>query len=103
MAKTASAALARQGTSRWPPAALERPDILGPILVSPAILYIAALVGYPFLLAIYLSMSNADVSTSGLGRFVGVDNFLALFESSVFLTALRNTLMFTAASAVLKG
>jgi hypothetical protein len=68
---------------------LERPGVLGPVLVAPAILYIAALVGYPFFLAIYLSMSNADVSTSGLGRFVGVDNFLALFESSVFFTALR--------------
>lgn len=72
-------------------------------MVAPAILYIAVLVGYPFLLAIYLSVSNADVSTSGLGRFVGVDNFVALFESSVFLTALRNTLLFTGVSAVLKG
>jgi multiple sugar transport system permease protein len=87
----------------WPPAFLERPGVLGPVLVAPAILYIVALVGYPFLLAIYLSVSNADVSTSGLGRFVGVDNFGALFESSVFFTALRNTLLFTAASAVLKG
>ncbi len=72
-------------------------------MVAPAILYIALLVGYPFLLAIYLSVSNADVSTTGLGQFVGIDNFLALFESSVFLTALRNTLLFTAVSAVLKG
>ena len=87
----------------WPPAFLERPAVLGPLLVAPAILYIALLVGYPFLLAIYLSMSNADVSTSGLGRFVGFDNFGALFESSVFFTALRNTLLFTGASAVLKG
>src|SRR5919202_374207 len=72
-------------------------------MVAPAILYIAVLVAYPFFLAMYLSVSNADVATSGLGRFVGLDNFVALFESSVFLTALRNTLMFTAISAVLKG
>ena len=72
-------------------------------MVAPAILYIVALVAYPFLLAIYLSLSNADVATSGLGRFVGFDNFVALFESSVFLTALRNTLMFTFISAVFKG
>jgi multiple sugar transport system permease protein len=88
---------------RWPPAFLERPSILGPILVAPAILYIAALVGYPFLLAVYLSVSDADVATTGLGRFVGFDNFLALFESSVFLTALRNTFLFTGVSAILKG
>lgn len=72
-------------------------------MVAPAILYILLLVGYPFALAVYLSMSNADVATTGLGQFVGLDNFVALFESSVFLTALRNTLMFTAVSAVFKG
>ena len=103
MADSIRVSAAHPRVAIWPPAFLERPAVLGPILVAPAILYILLLVGYPFLLAIYLSMSNADVSTSGLGRFVGFDNFVALFESSVFFTALRNTLMFTAASAVLKG
>lgn len=83
--------------------ALERPSVLGPLLVAPAVLYIAVLVGYPFLLALYLSVSDASVATSGFGRFVGPDNFIALFQSSVFLTALRNTLLFTFASAVFKG
>ncbi|GAC1320888.1 MAG: sugar ABC transporter permease [Chloroflexota bacterium] len=87
----------------WPPAFLERPAILGPLLIAPAILYLAALIGYPFLLAVYLSLSDADVATSGFGRFVGFDNFLALFQNTIFLTALRNTLMFTGVSAVLKG
>jgi multiple sugar transport system permease protein len=103
VADTVSVSIRRPGRLAWPPAFLERPSYLGPILVAPAILYILALVGYPFLLAIYLSVSNADVSTGGLGKFVGVDNFVALFESSVFLIALRNTLLFAAASAVLKG
>ncbi len=82
---------------------LERPSVLGPVLVAPAILYILVLVGYPFVLAVYLSMTNTDVATTGLGRFVGLDNFLALFQTEVFWTALRNTLMFTLVSAVLKG
>ena len=103
MAETVGVAAVRPRVLAWPPAFLERQGVLGPILVAPAILYIAALVGYPFVLALYLSVSNADVATSGLGRFVGVDNFVALFESSVFLTALRNTLLFTGVSAVLKG
>jgi multiple sugar transport system permease protein len=104
VADTVSVTIRGRGRGlNWPPGFLERQSILGPILVAPAILYILALVGYPFLLALYLSVSNADVSTGGLGRFVGVDNFLALFESSVFLTALRNTLLFAAASMVLKG
>jgi multiple sugar transport system permease protein len=103
VAKTASVAVERRRASFWSLSALERPSILGPILVTPAILYMVVLVGYPFLLALYLAMSDANVSTTGLGKFVGLDNFGALFESSIFLTALRNTIMFTVLSAVFKG
>jgi multiple sugar transport system permease protein len=103
MADTVRVTAAQARAAMWPPAFLERPSILGPIMVAPAILYIAAMVGYPFLLALYLSVSDADVSTTGLGKFVGLDNFLALFQSSVFETALRNTILFTAVSAVFKG
>jgi multiple sugar transport system permease protein len=94
-------AVRRRGVSL--PALLERPSVLGPVMVAPAILYIIVLVGYPFALALYLSLSDADVATGGLGHFVGLDNFAALFESSVFQTALRNTLLFTFISAVFKG
>ena len=103
VAKTASATLVEHRTSRWPPAFLERPDVLGPLLVAPAILYILVLVGYPFLLAVYLSLSDASVATTGLGNFVGVSNFVALFQSPQFLIALRNTIMFTVVSSVFKG
>jgi multiple sugar transport system permease protein len=82
---------------------LERPELLGPLLVAPAILYIALLVGYPFLLALYLAMSDANVATVGLGNFVGLDNFISLFQAPQFLIALRNTLLFTLVSAIFKG
>jgi multiple sugar transport system permease protein len=82
---------------------LERPDLLGPMLVAPAILYIALLVGYPFLLALYLAMSDANVATVGLGNFVGLDNFISLLQAPQFLIALRNTLLFTLVSAIFKG
>jgi multiple sugar transport system permease protein len=82
---------------------LEHQNVLGLVMVSGAILYMAALVGYPFLLALYLSVSDANVATTGLGGFVGIENFVSLFQSSVFLTALRNTLFFTFVAAVFKG
>lgn len=103
MAHSVSASARSVRAFVWPPAFLERPSILGPLLIAPAILYLVALIGYPFLLAVYLSVSDADVSTSGLGHFVGFSNFVSLFQNSVFLTALRNTLMFTGVSAVLKA
>jgi multiple sugar transport system permease protein len=83
--------------------ALERQSTLGLLLVAGAILYMVALVGYPFVLALYLSVSDANVGTSGLGNFVGLDNFVSLFQSSVFLTALRNTILFTGVAAIFKG
>ena len=91
------------GRLRSLPSLLEHESVLGPVLVSGAVLYMLALVGYPFLLALYLSVSDANVATSGLGNFVGLDNFVALFESSVFLTALRNTLLFVGIAAVFKS
>lgn len=103
MAKTASMSVAAAPVRRWPPVALERPEILGPILVAPAILYIVVMVGYPFLLALYLAMSDANVATVGFGNFVGLDNFISLFQAPQFLTALRNTIVFTAVSAIFKG
>jgi multiple sugar transport system permease protein len=98
-------ALGAHTARRWRslPQLLERQSVLGLVLVAPAILYMLVLVGYPFALALYLSVSDANVGTSGLGNFVGIDNFVALFESSVFLTALRNTLLFVAVAAVFKS
>jgi multiple sugar transport system permease protein len=103
VADSASVAGARRRPSRSLASTLERQSVLGPAMVAPAILFIAALVGYPFLLAVYLSLSDADVATTGLGRFVGLRNFAALFEADVFHTALRNTVMFTVVSWFFKG
>ena len=85
------------------PAVLERQGVLGPVMVAPAILYIAILVGYPFFLALYLSISDLRTGSSGLGNFVGLDNFVNLAQNSIFIQALTNTLLFTIVSAVGKG
>jgi multiple sugar transport system permease protein len=79
------------------------PDaVLGYALLSPAVLYILALVGYPFLLALYFSLSNATVA-GGDVEFVGLANYLDLLSDSVFRKGLLNSLTFTFGSAVLKG
>ena len=103
MADAVTIATRRARSWRSVPALLERQSVLGLLLVSGAILYMVALVGYPFALALYLSVSDANVSTAGLGRFVGFDNFVSLFQSSVFLTALRNTVFFVLVAAVFKS
>jgi multiple sugar transport system permease protein len=103
LAQPVTIAASREGQWRSIPTLLERQSVLGVVLVSGAILYMVVLVGYPFALALYLSVSDANVATSGLGNFVGFDNFVSLFQSSVFLTALRNTLFFTLVAAIFKA
>ncbi len=71
------------------------PDALwGYLLISPVLLYVLALVAYPFLLALYFSVSRVTVAGGDAG-FVGLDNYAHLFRDPQFLTALRNSLSFT--------
>ncbi len=73
---------------------------LGRLLLAPAIIYIAALVGFPFLLALYYSVSDATVGTTTL-QFVGLENFRHAFESPTFWRSLENALVFTLVSQLI--
>lgn len=71
--------------------------LLWPALLAPAILYIVLLVGFPFLLSIYYSLSNATVATSQI-HFVGLENFYRIVQSDTFWRSLWNTIIFTVVS-----
>ncbi len=75
---------------------------LGYALISPAILYILVLVGYPFFLSLYFSVSHVTVA-SGFAGFAGFDNFTSLFGDPVFQKALTNSLSFTFISEIAKA
>lgn len=81
--------------------ALESERILGYALIAPAVLYIALLIGYPFLLALWFSVTDQSVSSSS-GGFVGLANFEFAMENSIFQRALRNTIQFTVTSELIK-
>ncbi len=74
--------------------------VIAVAMIAPAILYIVCLVGFPFLLAIYYSLSDATTGSASI-HFVGLRNFAALFDDPVFLTALWNTVFFTVVSQAL--
>jgi multiple sugar transport system permease protein len=78
----------------------EQRRILAPALIAPAVLFIALLVGGPFLLAIYLSFTDATAG-SLTGHWVGLDNFIAEWNNQIFRRALWNTFLFTVASQVI--
>jgi multiple sugar transport system permease protein len=79
---------------------LDRRDVLGAIFVSPAILYVLLLVGMPFLLAVYYSLSAYTIYDPSW-RFVGLANFRQILHNPVFLETLGNTFLFTFGSQVL--
>jgi multiple sugar transport system permease protein len=80
---------------------LSRRDLrLGKLLLAPALAYIFLLVAIPFLLAVFLSLTNSSAGSLQFS-FVGLQNFRAVVVSPVFLRALRNTFIFTFVSQVL--
>jgi len=79
---------------------LDRRDVLGAVFVAPAILYVLLLVGLPFLLALYYSVSAYTIYDPSW-RFVGLANFRQVVQNPVFLETLGNTFLFTFASQLL--
>ena len=73
---------------------------LGPAMFMPAIVYIVALVGLPFVLAFMYSVGDVKVGSVGY-HFVGLKNFISILHSPTFLHALRNSFLFTISSQVL--
>ncbi|MGN6572359.1 MAG: carbohydrate ABC transporter permease [Pseudolabrys sp.] len=79
---------------------LDRRDILGALFVAPAILYVLLLVGVPFLMAVYYSVSAYTIYDPSWS-FVGLSNFVDILENPVFKQTLWNTFVFTFGSQIL--
>jgi multiple sugar transport system permease protein len=67
---------------------------LGVAMLAPAVLYIALLVALPFLLAVFLSLTNSSAGSLQFS-FVGLRNFESVVANRVFQQSLRNTFVFT--------
>jgi multiple sugar transport system permease protein len=66
---------------------------LGPLLIGPAVLYVLLLVGLPFFMALYYSVSDTTTGGETL-RFVGLRNFAEVIGTPKFQTSLKNTFVF---------
>jgi multiple sugar transport system permease protein len=78
----------------------DRRRILAPVMIAPALLYIVALVGFPFVLAILYSLSDATTGNPSI-HFVGLKNFVTILHDPVFIRSLENTFLFTFVSQAL--
>jgi multiple sugar transport system permease protein len=79
---------------------LDHERFLGPAFVTPALLLITLLVAYPFCMALYFALSNAFIGRPS--QFIGIQNFVALWDSDAFRQTFQNSFVFTAAAVALK-
>lgn len=79
---------------------LDRRDVFGALLVTPAVLYVLLLVGVPFLMAVYYSVSSYTIYDPSW-RFVGLANFVDVIQNPAFRQTLYNTFIFTFGSQIL--
>jgi multiple sugar transport system permease protein len=69
-------------------------------MFAPAVLYIVALVGVPFILAFVYATGNVKVGTEDY-QFVGVANFRSVLENPTFRQSITNSFIFTIASQLI--
>jgi multiple sugar transport system permease protein len=72
---------------------LDHEWFLGPAFVTPALLLITLLVAYPFCMAVYFALSNAFIGRPS--HFVGIQNFVSLWDSESFRQTFQNAFVFT--------
>lgn len=77
----------------------QRDTLLALLMVMPAILYIALLLGIPIVLAIIYSLSDVTTGSTAM-RYVGLQNFTALLETPDFMRAISNTLLITSCTLI---
>ncbi len=78
----------------------DREDVLGAVMLAPALAYVIMLVGVPFVLAIVLSFSNATAGSLSFG-WAGLGNYAAILGDPIFLRALRNSAVVTVGTQLL--
>jgi len=79
---------------------LDHEETLGLLLVTPVILLLLGFVAYPFLLSVWISLTDRTIGNPG--HFIGLTNIQRLFQNQIYLQTLRNTFVFTGGATVLK-
>ena len=73
---------------------------LAVVLLLPTVVLLGMFIAYPFVQGVLLAITDTKVGIPG--RFVGVQNFIALWHDSIFRIAVWNTFVYTAVATVFK-
>jgi multiple sugar transport system permease protein len=83
-----------------PPGWRDREATFSWLMMALPLSFLLALVGYPFVYGIYLSLESRPVAQPGV--FVGLQNFIADARDPVFWQVAGNTIVYTGVATVLK-
>jgi multiple sugar transport system permease protein len=99
---TVAAPRAYVGTPRRGPITrlLEDERWLAMLLLFPTVVLLGLFIAYPFVKGIELSVTDTKVGIPG--HFVGLQNFSAIWNDSIFRIAVWNTCLYTAVATVFK-
>ncbi len=69
-------------------------------LLTPTAVLLGLFIAYPFVEGVYLALSSAKVGDPG--HFVGLQNFVKLWNDDIFWTAVWNTFWYTGVTTIFK-
>ncbi len=70
-------------------------------MLAPALAFVLGVIAYPLATALWFSLTSVQIG--GAGHFVGLANYRFLFGLGTYGDAVRNTVVYTAGSTVLKA
>lgn len=91
-------AAARPASGRW---AVGGRIAEAAVWVGPVFLYLAFFIAYPFVMSLYLSVSDARVGSPEWG-YTGLTNYRRLFADPVFWETVKNSFIFTFGSEAIR-
>lgn len=78
----------------------ENERVLAFVLLAPTLVLLGLFIAYPFVMGVWLSVSDASVGSPG--SFVGLKNFAKAWNDSIFRQAVGNTFVYTFWATVFK-
>lgn len=72
---------------------------LGAVMFLPAVIYVLAVIGVPFVLAFVYSLGDVKIASVGY-HFVGLENFRSVLQSPTFRRSLYDSIVFTVGTQV---
>jgi len=79
---------------------LESERLLACLLLAPTVVLLGLFIAYPFVMGVWLSLSNTSVGN--VGHFVGLANFAKAWDDDIFRTAFGNTFYYTFFATIFK-